>query len=49
MVLDGELGMSIELGKIKEGEFGNGNYWNGDRSSELSCIRFEIKGTKQVL
>lgn len=34
MIIDGELGMSQELGKIPQGQFGNGSYWLNDRSGQ---------------
>lgn len=35
MILDGELGMPMELCRIREGEYGDGEYWKGNRSGEL--------------
>lgn len=32
-VLDGELGLPLELGKIRPGNYGDGSYWLGDRKS----------------
>lgn len=33
-VLDGELGLPLELGKIRPGNYGDGSYWLGDRKSQ---------------
>lgn len=38
MILDGELGLPLELGKIREGEFGDGEYWQGNRSGSSSPL-----------
>ncbi|KAI5477001.1 Paf1 family protein [Pseudohyphozyma bogoriensis] len=32
LVIDGELGLPLELGKIASGSYGDGAYWDGDRS-----------------
>lgn len=34
MIIDGELGMPMELGKIAPGQIGDGSYWLGKRSGE---------------
>lgn len=36
MIVDGELGMPMELGKIPPGQTGDGQYWLGDRDGELA-------------
>lgn len=32
MIIDVEMGMPMELGKIRPDEFGDGEYWMGNRS-----------------
>ncbi|ORY74052.1 RNA polymerase II-associated [Leucosporidium creatinivorum] len=32
MIVDGELGMPLELGKIAPGSYGDGSYWTGSRT-----------------
>lgn len=32
MIVDGELGMPLELGKIAPGSYGDGSYWTGNRT-----------------
>lgn len=40
MMLDNELGLPMELGKIRAGDCGDGEYWNGSRSSKFIFIPF---------
>lgn len=45
MIVDGELGMPLELGQIAPGSYGDGSYWTGTRTGafgglapwELAC------------
>ena len=36
MILDGELGLPIQVGKLAIGDYGDGTYWMGDRTSKLN-------------
>lgn len=46
MIVDSELGMPMELGKIRQGDYGDGEYWMGDRSSE-SSLPYRLHGTHE--
>lgn len=37
-MLDNELGLPMELGKIRAGDCGDGEYWNGSRSGKFILI-----------
>lgn len=41
IILDGELGLPLEVGKLAIGEYGDGSYWMGDRSGQCAACGSE--------
>lgn len=49
MIIDGELGMPLELGKIPAGSYGDGSYWTGNRSGASLPIAPNLLSSGQLM